>query len=969
MLHEAEAQGLLNTPPTEHSSGVPVEDLFNSGTLLLVQKVPTAHGEIVSFFDSGSTISLVSRSFVKRKNLHGVRVSYDLVTVGGVHQPQSTYLHEITLKDNNGNEHVIQAFQIDEICGRLRDVDVSRVVNCFNGLSKEDVERPEGPIELLIGMKHATVHPKPIKKARGLVLYESIFGTTRVLGGCHPLLVAGDQLNNFLEFAAAEKVVNPRVASIDPGMDFFSSEDFGVRLPPRCDRCKGCRNCTKEVHQLSREEMRELTVIKENLVLNPLEEKWTTMYPYKCDVSILDDNRQQAIDILRKTEERVLRSEITSRQYIEQFDDFIRRGVFREICEEEMRAYSGPVFYVTHHEVYKEGSTSTPMRLVINSSLKFKGRSLNDILMKGPNILNDIFGVQLRFCSYIVPLVGDMTKMYHSVLTTELERHLRRVVWRRLDKSENFKTYGTETVMFGDRPAGAIASTAVKKTADIYEHIDPIAAKRIINDSYVDDIATGAETREAANTLKNGIEAILKKGGFKIKGFVTSGDVTEEELSLLGSGEVGRVLGIGWDPRKDEFKVRVRINVSKKYRSARVGKDLSYDEIPSLVRMKLTRRMLLSIVNSCYDPYGLLSPITIQMKIALRRMYSKELNIGWDDELPREIKEQWVRVLSRVKEAEKVSFKRCVKPENSVGQPDLVICNNGSELAMCSATYVRWECTEGDVDCRLWAAKTRVTPLQKLTIPRIEMQSAVMGVRLAESIKKNSIWAFRSVYHMTDSKCLLATLSKDTGALGEFSGNLVTEILLTTTTEQWFHIKSKDNIADLGTRENASATDIDEKSQWQRGPSWMYLPIGEWPIDQDVKRSTIPDEFVVRSKMVTALTIEEPAIDYEKLKGRTYEFARNVTAICIKILRRKSFRIKEITVEDVRNAESYMISISMKRTREMLAKGMLLSLRPVETEDGIIQLGCRAMEGLYRNFMKMMYFQYSCIMIQSRTCG
>ena len=138
--------------------------------------------------------------------------------------------------------------------------------------------------------------------------------------------------------------------------------------------------------------------------------------------------------------------------------------------------------------------------------------------------------------------------------------------------------------------------------------------------------------------------------------------------------------------------------------------------------------MLLSIVNSCYDPLGLQVPITIQMKIALRRLYSKELKLGWDDEVPDYIKREWVDILCRLKEAEDLTFNRCVKPKDMTGEPILIICSDGSEQATCTTVHIRWECKNG-VKCNLWSAKSRVTPFQKLTIPRIEMQAAVLGVR------------------------------------------------------------------------------------------------------------------------------------------------------------------------------------------------------------------------------------------------
>ena len=129
--------------------------------------------------------------------------------------------------------------------------------------------------------------------------------------------------------------------------------------------------------------------------------------------------------------------------------------------------------------------------------------------------------------------------------------------------------------------------------------------------------------------------------------------------------------------------------------------------------MKITPRLLLSFVNSCYEPLSLTCPITVQMKIPLRNVHSKIHSklLSWDDDVGEETKRTWIEVIKRVKETESLTFKRCVKPPDAVGSPILIICSDGSEQAMCAAAYIRWECSDGSFQCTLWAAKTRVTPI------------------------------------------------------------------------------------------------------------------------------------------------------------------------------------------------------------------------------------------------------------------
>ena len=361
-----------------------------------------------------------------------------------------------------------------------------------------------------------------------------------------------------------------------------------------------------------------------------------------------------------------------------------------EISKEEEERWEGPVNYVSHHAVFKPESSSTPVRLVVNSSLKCNDISLNDILMKGPNTIRSLFGIQLQFRTFPVALVSDIYKFYHSIHTTETEKHLRRLLWRHMNTDEEPKTYGITRVMFGDKPAAAISSVAIQETAETFRHIDEIAADKLKNNTYVDDITTGADTVNEVESLKTHIEDMLSRVGMKIKEWVVSGDTCKVNLSLPGTGKVGRVLGLTWDPSQDVFFVYVRINLSRKIKGAHTEEDLSYEQIPRILELVITLRIVLGIVNSCYDPYGLLAALLIQLKIELRKLFGREIKIGWDDPLSDEVKRRWVHILQVVKEAEKVQFKRCIQPKEPVsGKPILIVCNAGSNEAMYATAHVR----------------------------------------------------------------------------------------------------------------------------------------------------------------------------------------------------------------------------------------------------------------------------------------
>ena len=928
-----------------------------SVTLLLIQDVQTLSGKIRTFWDDGSTLSLVAKKFVERMQMKGVLVEYDLITVGNVVTPQQARLHTITLLDRNGDAHIIKAFEIESICGEITAPDMKQFLRLFPGLKLKEIKRTSGEIELLVGNCYAPLHPHRIKTNEGLVLYETEFGTGRILGGSRMSIDGnGNEEDEFLaavRYCASVNMVNLRVVKEDNAIDCFTSDDLGIKIQGRCPKCIGCNDCSFVAHELSRIDQYQYSVIRNNLSLDPVNDCFTTPYPYEREPTVLEDNRFQALALMEKTEKRLSRNPTYASKYCEQFQDFIDRGVISEITDQEMTEYDGPVYYVSHHKVFKPGSTSTPVRIVINSSLQYKGVSLNDILMKGPNFLQNLYGIQLRLREHKYVLVCDMSKMYHSVHTTIIEKHIRRILWRDMQVDKPPKTYGFETVTFGDKPAGAICSAAIQVTAETYSDIDEDAAMKIKRDAYVDDIATGAETTDRIEEMKTGISTILGKGGFVPKGFVASGDESTEKLALLGSGEIGRVLGVSWDPTTDEFAVSVRINVSKKCKGVRIGPDLTYEEIPQLLTVKLTRSILLGIVNSCYDVHGFLAPLIIPLKIGNRDLHSKELNLKWESPIPDDLKTQWIKMLQTLKEAETLRFPRCVKPADAVGNPELLMSNDGSKDAMCCTAHLRWKLESGAFACMLYCAKSRVTPLKRMSIPRVEMQSLVMSVRLSKTIQHHSTFQFDDIHYFLDSQCTLATLHKDAMALREFMGNRVPEILDIAPIEKIYHVPSKLNISDLGTRCEATSVDIAEGSCWRDGHPWMSAPREEWPTSQDITGVKVPEEELVKHVNVAHVTASLPLIDMERLKSRRLMLVLRVIAVILKIARQKSFtqaKFSNLTHSDIEAAEHYCVKQSMKYTNEDLGKGKLTSLRPRTNNNGIVVLSSRAHEGLKTHY-------------------
>ena len=184
---------------------------------------------------------------------------------------------------------------------------------------------------------------------------------------------------------------------------------------------------------MSAKENAEFDVICNNLKFDEKQKRWSTSYLFIENLSVLRDNYGQAMACMRNLE-----SQLTRQKRMEEFNlafqDIVDRGVFKELTSQDMRSWEGPVNYISIVCAFKQGPhQSTPLRLCMNSSMKQPppvSKSLNDLLMKGPPALADLFSVTVGMRESKYALAKDISKFYNSVDADPVAQHTRRVVWR-----------------------------------------------------------------------------------------------------------------------------------------------------------------------------------------------------------------------------------------------------------------------------------------------------------------------------------------------------------------------------------------------------------------------------------------------------------------------------------------------------------------------------------------------------------
>ena len=995
-------------------SDSPKVDVFQP-TLHYLQDIPINNDTECSriLWDDGSNRVLIDNGFAKEKNLRSRTTTVNMKVVGDTKQVK-TNIYEFDLVDMHGVRHSVWGYGIDKIIDPDETIDLNPVRPLFPHIPDEAFHPlPKRRIDILMGLNFNCLFPtggSGIDAVGNLKVLRSSFGSGWVVGGCHEKLKPNSvKLSTQAATARVAKVsvvpnfdvadltcsferITPTVtkvkvdANLAPG--FWESDGMGVLPPRKCAKCRQCAlkgDCSEGhlIHTLK--EQAELQLIRENIKIVGGEVHVT--YPFIKDPRCLANNRPVAVKIAVRLWKCLEKENLLS-TYNEEIDKYLKRGTFIKLSKEELDTYEGPHQYIVHHAVLKE-SKSTPCRVVTNSSFNNGGHSLNSCLPKGPNSLNDMLAITLRFRCHPLVFMFDLSKAYNTMRTGIVERHLRRFIWRPSETDE-WMDYAIDRVHFGDQSAACQLEVSKQMVADLGSCISEDAATVIKDDTYVDDGASGgtiSEVRSLVGTKdENGnfngtISKILSLGGFVVKDFVVEGDQTLTDDNLLGNGLFGYI----WEAKSGLIHVKLSINMSKKVRSVRSKPNLTVTDIPNLATMKMSKRLLLGVANSFGDFLGIAAPYCIKLKLLMKKLYEQDLPLSWDDEIPQELRSAWIEVISEALAQSVLTFPRSTRPINAIGGPRVVSFGDGAFAAFAAAIYLVWEITcdcglsscFGHFSSSLLCAKSRVTPLKGYTIPRSEMSGGVLASRLLlttvkalSKLKQPPV----SAIILLDSECIISTLEVSAKKLKPFFHNRRGEMLENIEiandicpVEPVHHVSGSLNPADVATRGEAKLSDIGVDSFWQVGPSFLRTPRDTWPVTRDFVRVKLPDDELRHPCQLVAASFRAEVLSQKfgstnmplthrvimdlLYYNNSLESRKRVLSL---VMRGWKFSKCDdqlrlpITAQELVDAEKLIFASAMFDTAEALNKGELASLLPQRKGCLIITRGRLGESGLFR---------------------
>ena len=825
---------------------------YNGSSLLPIQDISLFGSErkITVFFDGGSNASLITHQAARQIHAKRVKsIKLDLTTTGNVITQYETYIYKVILRSTSNTPITILAYGLTEITGKVSRVDTDLLCQLFPRTKVNHLERGEY-VDLLLGSDYTGLHPRKEVARAGKNLWilegplgQCIQGSHQELGSTglvtsqfasiHVSVVARDYSPcNHVEFTSPTAHYS-KAKEAEIGL-FVKGENLGTELSIKCGGCK-CSRCPVPGHSYSFVEEQELEMIRRNLQYDDENHCWTTTYPWITDPSKLPDNYNSAFATLQSTERALRKDPQWAEVYSRQIQDMVERQVARKLTSDEIAAWQGPYFYISHLAVQNPKSTSTPVRIVFNSSQVTQGMSLNSCLAKGPDAyINNLLGVILRWREGRVALVADIRKMYNSIHIGNIEQHCHRFLWRNLENREP-DTYIITRVNMGDRPAAAISAEAINKTADKVESEHSDVSQLLRQSTYVDDLVHSTSTKQEALKLAKSTTEVLKSVGFVIKHWLFSGECGPRDTLDAGIDPLGdpsyrtQVLGIYWEPFSDQIVTETKLNFSSKKKGVYTMPDLLVEQIPAGIPNILTRRSVLEQTMKLYDPLGFYCAFTLKAKCLLRETWTSELS--WDTPLPEELAQRWVVYFTELFELSHLRYDRSLTPVNAVGDPILIIFSDASDIAYGFAAYIRWQLDDGKYWCCLIMAKSRIAPLRKLSTPQMELCGAVLSKRGRKVIETECQFKFAKVYQLVDSETILCSINKTSTRFKLFEGVRIAEIQSATkgNLDDWFWVKGTDNTADWLTR-GKNPVDIGPNSEWWKGPAFLYEEEDSWNI-------------------------------------------------------------------------------------------------------------------------------------------
>ncbi|XP_053686701.1 uncharacterized protein LOC128736247 [Sabethes cyaneus] len=602
---------------------------------------------------------------------------------------------------------------------------------------------------------------------------------------------------------------------------------------------------------------------------------------WRYDKLCFPNSYPMALRRLQALEKRLSKDPVLDAKVREKIMEYEAKGYAHRITPEEQSSTDPSKVWYLPLGVVQNPKKPNKLRLIWDAKARVGGTSFNDMLLKGPDLLVSLMEVLLRFRQGNIAVVGDIKEMFHQIRIRDDDKQAQRFIFRQSPETEP-QEYVMDVATFGASCSPSLAQFIKNKNASEFAGAFSRAAKAITQNHYVDDLLDSVDTEEEAILLVNEVKHIHLQAGFEIRNFCSNSvgvlasigePVARRQISmnLEKSPESERVLGLIWKLTEDVFTFD--INSMK-------------EEIKTLIHSGATpsKRQVLQTVMSLFDPLGLIAHLVVHGKILMQQIW--RTGTEWDELIAEELWDDWRLWCQCLQRLDEVKVPRCFFKGvgiTTLKDAEAHLFVDASEMACASVLYLRFM-DNGKPRCVLVAAKTKVAPLKPLSIPRLELQAAMIGTRLMDSVLNALDIQITKRFLWTDSTTVLCWLRSDSRRYHQF-------------------VAFRKNVADVATKWKDGPS-FDPNHPWYNAPEFVYQAQDQWPSEPLQSQAETETE-------LRAVFLFHGTVPYELLEmSRFSKWNRllRATAYVLRAVRRfkgeKPVKPNHLTQGELYNAEN-----------------------------------------------------------------
>ena len=541
---------------------------------------------------------------------------------------------------------------------------------------------------------------------------------------------------------------------------------------------------------------------------------WTAPLPLRSQVIRLPESYNEARKRLKATRKSLDRKPKMKDHYFSFMQKILDNGHAERVPGNEIHT-SKPKWYLPHFGTYHPQKPSK-IRVVFDSASEVEDISLNKLLLSGPDLVNSLLGVLMRFRRHVTAFVADIEQMFHAFHVEPEHRDFLRFLWYEGNNPDGeIVEYRMNVHLFGNTSSPAVATFCLRKTAREAEtQFGSDAREFIEKDFYVDNGFKSLPGPEESIDLLKRTQSMLATANLRLhkiasndpkvtEAFPSSDCATDSHnLDLNESTKhIQRSLGVHWELKLDTL-----------------GFTVSEETKP------FTRRGVLSVVNSLFDPLGIAAPVVIKGKMLLRQMtcHLKGNHPGeWDRPLPNELYQPWAEWCTSLSTLQGVAVPRCYTtvPLDTAVLIELHVFCDASELGIAAVCYLKSVDTNGTTTVSFVLGKAKLAPIHATSMPRLELCAAVLAMEISELVRRETVFPPCPVIYHSDSKVVLGYIRNQTRRFYVYVSNRVEIIRRSTSPEDWRYVPTHLNPADCATR-SVKASSL-TTSHWLTGPDFL----------------------------------------------------------------------------------------------------------------------------------------------------